>query len=332
MDNSDNRPIMVTIRCIAYNQKPYIRQCLDGFVMQKTNFRFEAIVHDDASTDGTASIIKEYAEKFPDIIRPILETENQWSKHDGSLSRIMNSHIRGKYVALCEGDDYWTDPNKLQLQVDEMEKHPDFNGCAHATMCIKSGRIHGYKRPMKTDGIIPVEKMREGGGGVVATNSLLFRKEVFDDKLPFQQVLNGDYSLQIRGALFGGLLYIDKCMSVYRINALGSWSADLKADSSKALSFHVVVIKMLDSLDEYTNGKYKKSIEWKKKRIRFDDARVKDDWALIKSKEYKDIYDSLNLREMVQIYLQHYAPWISDSVSMFVDIIRNGVDKFRNWK
>lgn len=124
---SDN--VIVTIRCLVYNHEPYIRQCLEGFVMQKTNFPFEAIVHDDASTDGSAAIIKEYAEKYPDIIKPILETENQYSKHDGSLRRIMDSHTRGKYIAYCEGDDYWTDPLKLQKQVDFLEGHPEYGLC-----------------------------------------------------------------------------------------------------------------------------------------------------------------------------------------------------------
>ena len=82
--------VFVSIRCIVYNQESYVRQCLDGFVMQKTNFRFEAVVHDDASTDGTAAIIREYAEKYPDIIKPIFENENQFSKNDGSLGRIMS--------------------------------------------------------------------------------------------------------------------------------------------------------------------------------------------------------------------------------------------------
>lgn len=99
--------------------------------MQKTDFRFEAVVHDDASTDSTAAIIREYAEKYPDIIKPIFETENQYSKHDGSLRRIMDAQTRGKYVALCEGDDYWTDPYKLQKQVDFLENHPDYVMCSH---------------------------------------------------------------------------------------------------------------------------------------------------------------------------------------------------------
>lgn len=126
----EERPLMVTIRCITYNHEPYIRQCLEGFVMQKTNFRFEAIVHDDASTDGTADIIREYAEKYPDIIKPIYETENQYSKHDGSLRKIMDAHTHGKYVAMCEGDDYWTDPLKLQKQVNFLENNPEY-GLVH---------------------------------------------------------------------------------------------------------------------------------------------------------------------------------------------------------
>lgn len=129
--DNNNESIIVSIKCTAYNHEKYIRETLEGFIMQKTNFRFEAIVHDDASTDNTADIIREYAEKYPDIIKPIYETENQYSKKDGSLLRIMNEASRGKYFALCEGDDYWTDPYKLQKQVDFLESHPDYVLCSH---------------------------------------------------------------------------------------------------------------------------------------------------------------------------------------------------------
>ena len=125
---------LVSIRCLVYNHEPYLRQCLDGFVMQKTTFPFEAIVHDDASTDGSAAIIREYAEKYPDIIKPIFETENQYSKQDGSLGKNIRAvaNPNAKYIATCEGDDYWTDPNKLQLQVDFLESHPDYYMTCHA--------------------------------------------------------------------------------------------------------------------------------------------------------------------------------------------------------
>lgn len=130
-DDLDDREVMVSIKCLTYNHEPYIRQCLEGFVKQKTNFRFEAIVHDDASTDKTAEIVKEYAEKYPSIIKPIFEVENQYSKRDGTLTKIVNAHMRGKYVAMCEGDDYWTDPLKLQKQVDFMEANEEYAICCH---------------------------------------------------------------------------------------------------------------------------------------------------------------------------------------------------------
>lgn len=120
-DGINMNPVMVSIHCLVYNQAPYLRQCLDGFVNQKTKFKFEAIVHDDVSIDGSRDIIKEYAQKYPDIIKPVFETENQYSKNDGSLEKSMFPYLRGKYMAICEGDDYWTDPYKLQKQFNILE-------------------------------------------------------------------------------------------------------------------------------------------------------------------------------------------------------------------
>ena len=127
--NKKSENIIVSVLCTAYNHESFIRQCLDGFVMQKTNFRFEAIVHDDASTDGTAAIIREYAEKYPDIIVPIYQTENQYSKKIGIYKTFLYPKAQGKYIAICEGDDYWTDPYKLQKQVDILENNPDCSFC-----------------------------------------------------------------------------------------------------------------------------------------------------------------------------------------------------------
>lgn len=128
--------IMVSICVLSYNHEKYLRDCLDGIVMQKTSFPIEAWVHDDASTDSSADIIKEYQQKYPDIIKPILQKENQYSKlHGGILDTIVFPQCIGKYIALCEGDDYWTDPYKLQKQVAFMEAHPEcsvsFHRCKH---------------------------------------------------------------------------------------------------------------------------------------------------------------------------------------------------------
>ena len=124
------KEILVSISCITYNHAPYIRQCLDGFMMQQTNFAFEVLIHDDASTDGTTEIIKEYEAKYPDIIKPLYEEENQWVKGRRGSAVFNFPRAKGKYIALCEGDDYWTDPLKLQKQVDFLEANPDFVMCS----------------------------------------------------------------------------------------------------------------------------------------------------------------------------------------------------------
>ena len=124
--------IIVSVSCITYNHAPYIRACLDGFLMQKTSFVFEILIHDDCSTDGTREIIEEYSKKYPDIIFPIFQTENQYSKGvRGMMARFNFPRSRGKYIALCEGDDYWSDPYKLQRQVDFLEANTDFSICFH---------------------------------------------------------------------------------------------------------------------------------------------------------------------------------------------------------
>lgn len=209
-------PLMVTIRCITYNHEPYIRQCLEGFVMQKTNFRFEAIVHDDASIDGTAAIIREYAEKYPDIIKPIIETENQYSKHNGSIGRILNAHTHGKYVAMCEGDDYWTNPLKLQKQVDFLETNPEY-GLVYTDVnfyfqekdrmiegCISSGQL---KRSYS------FEEHLENAG-YIAPCTWLYRKQY----LPAGQssYVDGTFPLALDIWAQSKIYYLDEVTAVYR--------------------------------------------------------------------------------------------------------------------
>lgn len=222
----DNNELIVTIRCLAYNHEPYIRQCLDGFVMQKTNFKFEAIVHDDASTDGTAAIILEYAEKYPDIIKPIIETENQYSKQDGSLHRIMNAHMHGKYIAICEGDDYWTDPYKLQKQVDFLEANPDCSFCC-------SGFVH--KRQGESD-VLEVLSREDKPFFKFELNDFLtenwftmplttmYRKREFleeiKDFLPKYKYYR-DVHMYYHLLLIGKGFYISECMGCYRYHSGG---------------------------------------------------------------------------------------------------------------
>lgn len=217
--------IQVTIRCFTFNHERFIRQCLEGFVMQKADFRFEAIVHDDASTDNTAAIIREYAEKYPDIIKPIYETENQYSKHDGSLTRIMNAHTRGKYIAMCEGDDYWTDPYKIQKQVDFLESHPDY------VMC--SSRFDKY---WQESGVLEEDPDKDfegadydlqnliGGKWLTQTLTVMYRRSALDLKHYARYGMSLDMILFYELLKHGKGYCFPEVMGVYRYHEGGVWS------------------------------------------------------------------------------------------------------------
>jgi glycosyltransferase involved in cell wall biosynthesis len=219
--SEDSRPIMVSIQCLVYNHEPYIRQCLDGFVAQKTNFRFEAIVHDDASTDGSVGIIKEYAEKYPDIIKPIYEEENQYSKHiPGLITNIVNKRCQGKYIAICEGDDYWTDPLKLQKQVDFLEANLDYS------MCFHNAKILYEKEDMNVPHEVVEDRDYHGAElfrhWIVPTASIVFRRKVLDMKtIGNERILYGDIVLILTCAEMGNVKGFSDTMSVYRVHENG---------------------------------------------------------------------------------------------------------------
>jgi glycosyltransferase involved in cell wall biosynthesis len=213
--------VLVSIRCLVFNQVEYIRQCLEGIVMQQTNFEFEAIVHDDASTDGTQTIIREYAQKYPNIIKPILEVENQYSKHDGSLRRIVSAACTGKYMAYCEGDDYWTDPLKLQKEVDIMESNPHiamvytgFNTTDNDGHVIKRFDMDYYMSQSRSGFVLPYLIYRN----TIMTVSCLFRREVYESPYKDGCKIGLDYLSFLCAAASGPLSYIPDCTCSYRRN------------------------------------------------------------------------------------------------------------------
>ena len=213
----------VIIRCLVYNHEPYLRDCLEGFVMQKTNFPFKAVVHDDCSTDGSAAIIREYAEKYPHIIEPIYETENQYSKRDGSLGRIMNEATLGRspYIAYCEGDDYWIDPFKLQKQVDFLDTHKDYSMCFSACEIVKEREdlnVSFFGDTVESREYTATELLKTW---MVPTASICIRESVANDKrlLCFDRRKTcGDIFIILTAAHHGRVYAMDEKMVVYRVN------------------------------------------------------------------------------------------------------------------
>lgn len=127
--------IKISILCLVYNHEPYLKEALEGFLMQKTDFKYEILVNEDASTDGSKDILKEYERQYPEIFKVLYQTENQYSK-DVDVLALLYEEAKGKYFAICEGDDYWTDPYKLQKQVDFLEKNKDYYAVYHNVMVV----------------------------------------------------------------------------------------------------------------------------------------------------------------------------------------------------
>lgn len=300
--------IVVSIICNAFNHEPYIRDALEGFVHQKTNFPFEILVHDDASTDHTADIIREYEQKYPEIIKPIYETENQYSKKDGSLARIQYGRVKGKYIAMCEGDDYWTDPLKLQKQVDALEAHPKLDICATAAKIEKDGMISGQVSPSTVNIIFSTEQVIDGGGGFVATASLLYRREILDNPLPFFRLLWLDYSIQILGSLRGGMLYLVDQTCVYRIQTPGSWTNRTYHNIEAMNQFQKRLCDMLRCLDQDTSGKYHAVIEQKIGNQEFSGFYRNQDYKSMCLPEYRERLLQQPFKRRMLIYSGRYFP------------------------
>ena len=244
IDNSDTP--LVSVRCITYNHQDYIYQALDGFLVQKTNFPFEVIVHDDASTDKTAEVIREYEAKFPKIIKPIYETENQYSKHDGSLGRIVDAACKGKYIAFCEGDDYWTDENKLQMQVEFLERNEEYTMCFHNAEIkdeLDSSKKTGMYENLSEKEYTATELFQNW---VVPTASIVMKTSCRN--FPIKNLSDfcyGDIRIVESCAHLGKVYCINRKMSVYRIQSSGvTWNSSLTDKRFRKLPKHFKAVKL----------------------------------------------------------------------------------------
>lgn len=264
---------LVVIQCLVYNHEPYLRDCLEGFVMQRTNFPFVAIVHDDASTDKSALIIREYSQKYPHIIKPIFETENQYSKRDGSLGRIMKTAIDAtgaKYVAMCEGDDYWTDPLKLQKQVDILEADETLMAVCSDTSIVDnhSNLLNAKRGGVVKDDIEGRYTLRDffRGNHQYPTASVVYRnthKEEIRQKMAHtRNAYLGDWTMWICLHIYGDFYYINEPMVAYRINPTSVTHTCNRVGRAKA---HRDICKAVADIlpDEYADiSKELRKLEW----------------------------------------------------------------------
>lgn len=236
----DEAPLL-SIICITYNHKNFIAQAIDGFLKQITKFDLEIIIHDDCSTDGTIEIINDFAKKYPEIIKPIFQNINQYSL-GLRIIPIVLPLCKGKYVAICEGDDYWTDPLKLQKQVDFLDKNPDYSICFHRVYNqIGKERVLSGLNESDKEETFTIEDLAKRN--FIHTPSVVFRNNLIN-KFPqwFDGAAAGDYVLHMLNAQYGRIKYLPQPMAVYRLHGGGTWSNKTIGET------HPKWIKLLNNL------------------------------------------------------------------------------------
>lgn len=215
-----------SIFCLVYNHENYLRQALDGFLMQKTNFDFEIVVGEDCSTDTSRSILLDYKQRYPTKFKLLL--------HEHNIGMVQNviltlENCTGEYVAMCEGDDYWTDPNKLQKQVDFLEKNRDFSICYHKVEIFnEANQLTSDERFNLSDTELEYDILDLAKGNLMHTPSVVFRNKLFTlaQNEKFKQSPASDYFIHMLNAKFGKIKYFPNKMSVYRVNSINAvWSS-----------------------------------------------------------------------------------------------------------
>lgn len=257
----DIKKPVVSICSITYNHEKYIAEAIESFLMQKTDFPFEIVIGEDCSTDNTRKIIEEYVEKYPNIIRLIVSEDNV-----GMMKNFIRTlqACTGKYIAICEGDDYWTNEKKLQLQIEEMKKFPDVNMSFHPAYELKDGQRTGillsdYEENNK---IFTTSEVIQGEGHFSPTASLIIKKDAINDLPNFcYKSPIGDYMIQIFASLSAGALYISSPMSIYRRGHEGSFSSiDRNVSKEQYITEEVrarlATIDLLENINNYLNQQY----------------------------------------------------------------------------
>jgi glycosyltransferase involved in cell wall biosynthesis len=299
-------PPLVSVCIITYNHAPYIRQAVDSVLAQKTDFDFEIIIGEDDSSDDTRSIVKEYKERHPDKIRLFLNDRKNVIYIDGRPTGRWNfvnclKHATGKYVALLEGDDYWTNPAKLQEQVDYLESHPECVLCFHSVQAVfeDSRREPEIRTPQLKKEIYTLEDIIKGN--FIQTCSVVFRNGLFSD-FPkwFYRTPMADWPLHVLNAQHGNIGYLEEVMGAYRFHEGGLWSGRSKANRIKN------TIQLYKIFDHHLHGEYRKILKTKIHQAYFEIAT-----SLIPLKFEKKIGHLLQkngLKGIVRFYKKIFHP------------------------
>ena len=314
-----NDKILVSVFCFVYNHEKYVRQCLDSLLNQNTSFRYEILVNDDVSTDKTREILLEYQNRFPGIIRLFLQDENQYSKGRDMISLLL-PYAKGKYVCLCEGDDYYLDETKLQRQFEMMEKYENCSLCVHKVQSVtESGEIMNHTTPNDsyTEGL---KESKDIIGKMTysysfQTSSYFVRTDelrVLSESIPvyyksiFQSEGVSDIPLFLYFAQRNKVYYIDRIMSAWRRNSIDGWSS--KTTAEKRVRHYRLLNEMLADYDVYTGGRFQAELSSAQLHNSYIICSMTHDYRNMLKKEYREFFRTETARMRIYIYIVSIFP------------------------
>lgn len=287
--------IKVSIICNVFNHEKYIRDALEGFVSQKTSFLFEVLIHDDASTDRSADIIHEYEVNYPDLIKPIYQTQNQYSRGGGITRRFQTPRARGKYIAICEGDDYWTDQYKLQKQYDFLENNPEYSMCTCSAVWLDMRTMKQENLcATATDRDVELEEIiLEPNGRVFQYASIFARCEVFRTLPEWTRKFRvGDLPLEMYAATCGKIRMLADSMVVYRNHVRGSWTERIDKNVQYKTKMFTATIDGMNAFNEATGYRYDEIVSRRINKQEYLIARINGDLSALRTGDLRNIYMS----------------------------------------
>ena len=300
---------LVTVILPTHNHAPFIAQAIESVLMQQTDFPFDILLHDDASTDGTADICRAFAEKYPDKITLIAQTVNQYTIDRRIQSHILIPRVNAKYTAILDGDDYWIDPLKLQKQVRYLEAHPDCTLCIGGSYLVDvNNQVVGQVTPYQTDCVVNPDDMIRGGGGFNATNTIVMPTNLLKNLPNFADYVEAeDIPFQLFGALSGYAWYIADILMAYRLAVPGSWSTRQYASGMETrIKTSRDLIALNEGYDTFSGGKYHdafvQAIQYQEFLILTYQHKLKE----AKKPPYRRFYDKLSWKRKLRLFGETY--------------------------
>lgn len=288
--------IMVSVICLAYNHEKYIEECLEGLVKQEVNFKYEVLINDDCSTDETAQIIRRYEEKYPEIIKATYQKQNLYSQGGRIVNDILLPQAKGKYIAKCEGDDYWLDEDKLQTQVDFMEAHPDCSFCFGDYWVVEESNPE-IKKPFEWnsfwhgEGVYTCEEMIEMNCPQMTT--FLFPRALYPDMEAFKnlKVRAGDKVLAVVLTAKGYAYGMERRMTVYRKNVPDSVTAGWRKNLESFYTAMKGLEELYDIMDKYTDYQYSAAFAREKRKCFIEEkSEIAEENIATMSEKHKILY------------------------------------------